>query len=119
MLKDKLFINISQKYSCILYNHKDGPELLTLSPSNISYTLDENQRLNDITCSATCSPVQCTYEWRKSEGGAVSSSGVLSLGTLERGEAGTYTCTASNPGSAATTSSQQIAILVRCKFLHS
>ncbi|XP_052254226.1 hemicentin-2-like isoform X1 [Dreissena polymorpha] len=90
-----------------------GPELLTLSPSNISYTLDENQRLNDITCSATCSPVQCTYEWRESGRGAVSSSGVLSLGNLERGEAGTYTCTASNPGSAATTSSQQIAILVR------
>ncbi|KAH3704966.1 hypothetical protein DPMN_080028 [Dreissena polymorpha] len=119
MLEDKLFISISHKYICILYNHKDGPESLTLSPSNISYTLNENQRLNDITCSATCSPVQCTYEWRKSGGGAVSSSGVLSLGNLEKGEAGTYTCTASNSGSAATTSSQPIAILVRCKYLHS
>ncbi|KAH3704967.1 hypothetical protein DPMN_080029 [Dreissena polymorpha] len=61
-------------------------------------------RLNDITCSATCSP---------SGGSAVSSGGVLSLGILERGEAGNYTCTASNPGSAATTSSQPIGILVR------
>ncbi|KAH3786014.1 hypothetical protein DPMN_164113 [Dreissena polymorpha] len=71
---------------------------------------------DDITYSAICNPA-CTYTWTKSGGATVdTTNGVLSLGTLQRGEADNSTCIARNPGSSVTTTSKHIGILVRCKL---
>ncbi|KAH3812747.1 hypothetical protein DPMN_141186 [Dreissena polymorpha] len=42
-----------------------GPENITLSPVIKSYTLNEGQILNNITCSAKCVP-ECTFSWKRS-----------------------------------------------------
>ncbi|KAH3701055.1 hypothetical protein DPMN_076038 [Dreissena polymorpha] len=93
----------------------DGPDSLTMSPSSISYTMIEGESMNNIICSATCYPEQCTFIWTKSGvETSISNTGVLSLGSLQRRDAGIYTCTVRNPGSNATASSQGIEVLVRC-----
>ncbi|XP_052254990.1 carcinoembryonic antigen-related cell adhesion molecule 1-like [Dreissena polymorpha] len=91
-----------------------GPDSLTMSPSSISYTMIEGESMNNIICSATCYPEQCTFIWTKSGvETSISNTGVLSLGSLQRRDAGIYTCTVRNPGSNATASSQGIEVLVR------
>ncbi|XP_053390451.1 neural cell adhesion molecule 2-like [Mercenaria mercenaria] len=72
----------------------DGPDTstTTLTPANTTYTLVENTRLEDIVCAADCYP-ECQYRWTKPDNTVVSNNGVLSLGSLKRNEAATYTCT--------------------------
>ncbi|XP_060559252.1 hemicentin-1-like [Ruditapes philippinarum] len=74
-----------------------GPDAdsLKLNPSQSSYPENEGTSLNDITCSTACYP-KCTYKWTKS-GSPFIESNVLSLGTLNKDKAATYTCTAFNP----------------------
>ncbi|XP_053389132.1 titin-like isoform X3 [Mercenaria mercenaria] len=84
-----------------------GPDAgsVKLNPVKRTYTENEGTRLNDITCSTACHPT-CSYKWTKSGTNAVvSNNAVLTLGTLNRDMAATYTCTAANPrknGTAAT-----------------
>ncbi|XP_060599472.1 hemicentin-1-like, partial [Ruditapes philippinarum] len=80
---------------------RDGPyqSSTKLSPSPQNYTKNEGQSLNDITCSANCYP-DCTYTWNKTRQGqttTASSTSVLSVGELQREDAGLYTCIAQNP----------------------
>ncbi|XP_053389575.1 hemicentin-2-like isoform X2 [Mercenaria mercenaria] len=92
-----------QVYVFVIY----GPDTdsVELSPVKRTYRENEGTRLHDITCSTACYP-NCTYKWKKSGTNAVvSNTGVLTLGTLDKYKAATYTCTATNPrksGSAAT-----------------
>ncbi|WAR06638.1 HMCN2-like protein [Mya arenaria] len=73
-----------------------GPENVSFSPTQTSYTVTEGDTIKAITCSATCYP--CTYTWSIS-GVTVSSTATLNLGQAERGEAGSYVCRARNSGS--------------------
>ncbi|XP_060606174.1 hemicentin-1-like [Ruditapes philippinarum] len=74
-----------------------GPDAdsLKLNPSQSSYTENKGTSLNDITCSAACYP-NCIYTWTKF-GSQFIESDILSLGTLDKDKAATYTCTAYNP----------------------
>ncbi|KAH3812746.1 carcinoembryonic antigen-related cell adhesion molecule 5-like isoform X1 [Dreissena polymorpha] len=88
-----------------------GPDMVTLSPNQLSFTNNEGQLMSDIRCSASCVPV-CTYIWRKSDI-LVSDNNVLSLGSLNRGEDGSYACTATNPELNVTTESPIVVIEIR------
>ncbi|WAR06474.1 HMCN2-like protein, partial [Mya arenaria] len=81
----------------ILSVSRNGPDNASLSPSTTSYAVTEGNNIGAITCSATCYPA-CTYTWSRS-GSTVSSTATLNLGQADRGEAGSYVCTARNPGS--------------------
>ncbi|WAR06635.1 CUBN-like protein [Mya arenaria] len=89
----------------------NGPENLSLSPSQTTYTVTEGHTLVSITCSATCNPA-CTYKWSRS-GVAVSSTATLNLGQVVRGVAGSYICTARNPGSNITRNGKTVNVNVR------
>jgi hypothetical protein len=94
-----------------------GPDASTtsLTPSTTSYTRNEESSLDTIRCSGDCYPT-CNYKWTKTGNIRFTpvNNGNLSLGSLQRDEAGTYTCTVSNP-----TSKQEqtktVSIYVICK----
>ncbi|XP_060553988.1 carcinoembryonic antigen-related cell adhesion molecule 5-like [Ruditapes philippinarum] len=75
-----------------------GPDNVVFSPSNTSYEKDENESLNQVTCTATCYPT-CSFTWTKTETGrVVSNSALLNLGSLQSSDVGTYRCTATRTG---------------------
>ncbi|XP_060565437.1 hemicentin-1-like, partial [Ruditapes philippinarum] len=77
-----------------------GPDNVAFSPSETSHEKDENESLNQVTCTATCHPT-CSFTWTKTETGTlVSSSALLNLGRLQSSDAGTYRCTATRTGGA-------------------
>ncbi|XP_052214438.1 carcinoembryonic antigen-related cell adhesion molecule 2-like isoform X2 [Dreissena polymorpha] len=98
-----------KRSSTVIINN--GPDMVTLSPNQLSFTNNEGQLMSDIRCSASCVPV-CTYIWRKSDI-LVSDNNVLSLGSLNRGEDGSYACTATNPELNVTTESPIVVIEIR------
>ncbi|KAL3860959.1 hypothetical protein ACJMK2_007053 [Sinanodonta woodiana] len=75
----------------------DGPDVngINLSPSNTSYQLTELSPL-DVQCSATCLP-QCIYQWMGPGISQRDSKGLLSVSKISRNQAGTFTCTVTNP----------------------
>ncbi|XP_052803463.1 hemicentin-1-like [Mya arenaria] len=77
-----------------------GPNTASISPSVVSYTVNENQPIITIVCSASCYP-SCTYNWRKTTPtpSSASNNHNLALGEVTRNEAGTYQCEATNPTS--------------------
>ncbi|XP_060572499.1 hemicentin-1-like [Ruditapes philippinarum] len=76
----------------------DGPDNVVFSPSYTSYEKDENETLDQVTCTATCHPT-CSFTWSKTPSRTlVSSSALLNLGRLQSSDAGTYRCTAIRTG---------------------
>ncbi|XP_052803510.1 contactin-2-like, partial [Mya arenaria] len=74
-----------------------GPDNVFINPSQTSYTMTEGHMVGAIKCFTTCNP-SCEYTWSRS-GRTVRSNDTLNLGEVERGEAGSYVCTARNTGS--------------------
>ncbi|KAH3839763.1 hypothetical protein DPMN_113200 [Dreissena polymorpha] len=71
--------------------------MVNLTPSNLYYTLTEGQTLRNISCYADCYP-KCTYNCRKTSASTlVSDTDVVSFGSIRRGDAGIYECTAKIP----------------------
>ncbi|XP_053389128.1 hemicentin-2-like isoform X2 [Mercenaria mercenaria] len=98
-------VQTERKQLVVHVNYGPDAGSVKLNPVKRTYTENEGTRLNDITCSTACHPT-CSYKWTKSGTNAVvSNNAVLTLGTLNRDMAATYTCTAANPrknGTAAT-----------------
>ena len=94
----------------------DGPDSVSLTPNNTTYTINEYASLNDITCNADCYPV-CTYVWTKQGySSQMSTTSVLSFEKgVSRNYAGMYKCIATNPGSNRQ-GSVVLTIHVRCKY---
>ena len=98
-------------------HYTDGPESISLIPPASSRTIDEGDDLGSIVCNATCYP-ECTYVWRKQyQNNSVSTNKVLTIGNnVQRGKAGRYMCTATNPNRAgAPTYTVTLDVHVRCK----
>ncbi|WAR06240.1 HMCN2-like protein [Mya arenaria] len=107
-LSYKATLNIGQikrfearSYMCTAQNSissvpkHDGPDTVFINPSQTSYTMTEGLTMGVIYCYANCNP-PCVYTWSRS-GRTVRSNNTLNLGEVERGEAGSYVCTAKNP----------------------
>ncbi|KAH3828775.1 hypothetical protein DPMN_130758 [Dreissena polymorpha] len=105
-------LNVPTESPIVVIEIRSGPESVSLSPTTLNYTLTEGQVIDNITCSARCSPDACSYTWSKS-GTAFVNSFVLSLGSFEIGEAGSYSCTAKNLGSGVTVSSHIVLIEIK------
>ncbi|XP_052062010.1 nephrin-like [Mytilus californianus] len=71
-----------------------GPNQVVLSPNETSYTLNEDSHVPDITCTADCQP-DCNLMWIRPNG-QVDSNNILSLKEIQKNQAGTYQCNASN-----------------------
>jgi hypothetical protein len=90
----------------------DGPNQVSIIPSTQSYTLKEIDNLNQIQCTADCIPV-CTMSWSGPNLPAGTTS-VLNLQNINRNQAGSYRCTASNDiGSKI---SVNVTIIVNCEY---
>ncbi|WAR04220.1 CEAM5-like protein [Mya arenaria] len=87
----------------------DGPDNVFINPSQTSYTMTEGHMVGAIKCFTTCNP-SCEYTWSRS-GRTVRSNDTLNLGEVERGEAGSYVCTARNTDSPDIVISQSTAFL--------
>ncbi|XP_060580682.1 carcinoembryonic antigen-related cell adhesion molecule 5-like [Ruditapes philippinarum] len=78
----------------------NGPDNVAFIPSDLSYKKDENESLNQVTCSASCHPT-CSFTWSKTPSRTlVSSSALLNIGQLQSSDAGTYRCRATRTGGA-------------------
>ncbi|WAR05708.1 LOW QUALITY PROTEIN: PGBM-like protein, partial [Mya arenaria] len=77
-----------------------GPNTALINPSNMNYTINENQPIITIVCSATCYPT-CTFSWKETTPtlSSASDNHNLALSEVTREEAGTYQCEATNPTS--------------------
>jgi hypothetical protein len=90
----------------------DGPNMVIITPSTQSYTLNETENLNQIQCTADCIPV-CTMTWSGPNLPAGTTS-VLNLQNIKRNQAGNYQCTASNDISSKI--SVVVNVVVNCKY---
>ncbi|XP_052804288.1 hemicentin-1-like isoform X2 [Mya arenaria] len=104
-------LSVSRSGPVVNVTVRYGPDNASLSPSTTSYAVTEGNNIGAITCSATCYPA-CTYTWSRS-GSTVSSTATLNLGQADRGEAGSYVCTARNPGSNISRNGPTVNISVR------
>lgn len=86
--------------------------MVTITPSNQSYTLKETENLNQIQCTADCKPV-CTMTWSGPNLPSDTTS-VLNLQNINRNQTGNYQCTASNAISSKT--SVVVNVVVHCKY---
>ncbi|XP_052806545.1 hemicentin-2-like [Mya arenaria] len=68
-----------------------GPNTALINPSNMNYTINENQPIITIVCSATCYPT-CTFSWKETTPtlSSASDNHNLALSEVTREEAGTY-----------------------------
>ncbi|KAH3828776.1 hypothetical protein DPMN_130759 [Dreissena polymorpha] len=80
-----------------------------------SYTLNEEQTLRDMTCSAIC-VFECTYSWKTSYT-MITNGHALSISSVRRGDTGIYECAARNPTSGQIVNSQSVEILIRFDVL--
>ena len=110
-------INLHEVFIPYTCGVTDGPDAVSVSPPNTSYTVDEGGFLANIVCNADCHPA-CTYVWRKKDQvSIVSSNKTLSLGmNIRRTYAGTYACTASRSDGFGAQSTVFVHLNVRCKF---
>ncbi|WAR05811.1 LOW QUALITY PROTEIN: hypothetical protein MAR_021180, partial [Mya arenaria] len=119
-LKEKRRYQHAIMYSCYDLLFPVGPNTSLINPSNMNYTINENQPIITIVCSASCYPT-CTYSWRKTTPtpSSASNNHNLALGEVTRNEAGTYQCEATNPTSNETATSVVVNINVRwTRFSH-
>jgi hypothetical protein len=86
--------------------------MVSITPSPQSYTLKETENLNQIQCTADCIP-DCTMIWSGPNVPADTTS-VLSLQNINKNQAGSYQCTASNDVSSNT--SVVVNVVVKCKY---
>ncbi|XP_060604516.1 carcinoembryonic antigen-related cell adhesion molecule 5-like [Ruditapes philippinarum] len=92
-----------------------GPDNVAFSPSDTSYEKDENESLNQVTCTASCHPI-CSFTWTKTDTGKiVSNSALLNLERLQRSDAGTYRCTVTRTGGSS--QSKDLTVNVICKYI--
>jgi len=73
----------------------DGPQSITLSPSNTSITVREGATITPIICKADCNP-PCTFQWihNSSTGDSVINGTVLNIESAQRSHNDTYRCEA-------------------------
>ena len=90
----------------------DGPNMVTITPSTQSYTLNETENLNQIQCTADCKPV-CTMTW-SGPNLPTGTTSVLNLHNINRNQTGNYQCTASNYVSSKI--SVVVNVVVQCKY---
>ena len=90
----------------------DGPNMVIITPSTQSYTLKETDNMNQMPCTADCIPV-CTTTWSGPNLPAGTTS-VLNVQNINRNQAGSYQCTASNDVSSKT--SVVVNVVVQCKY---
>ncbi|PVD27513.1 hypothetical protein C0Q70_12675 [Pomacea canaliculata] len=102
----------------LMFSHSYDPPAVPasgdfISPATKSYRAEEGAVvLPDITCSASCNP-SCTITWTKNNLN-YNSGPILSLGTAQRDDTGSYKCTASNGlGNA----SVVVDVQIECKIL--
>ena len=94
----------------------DGPDSISVSPSDTTYIRDEGEPLT-ITCISDCYP-GCSYSWR-SQTSLVQSTGTLYFSSIQRSDAGNYTCIATNIYVGTTkTATGTVTVNVRCKLLN-
>ena len=86
--------------------------MVIIIPSTQSYTLNEKDNINEIQCTVDCIPV-CTMTWSGPNVPAGTTS-VLKLNNINRNQAGSYQCTASNVVSRST--SLVVNVVVKCKY---
>ena len=86
--------------------------MVSITPLTQSYTLKETESLNQIQCTADCIPV-CTMTWSGSNL-PVGTTSVLNIQNINRNQAGSYQCTASNDVSSKT--SVVVHVVVQCKY---
>ena len=68
--------------------------MVSITPSTQSYILQETENLNQVQCTADCIPV-CTMT-RSGPNIPAGTTFVLNLQNINRNQAGSYQCTASN-----------------------
>ena len=90
----------------------DGPIQIEISPQDNTYTVTETGSINQITCTADCSP-SCTTTWTGPNLPAGSTS-ILHLQNIDRNQAGAYNCTAVNEISSLTL--KKVNVIVNCKY---
>lgn len=72
--------------------------------------------MENIQCSVTCNP-NCSVNWFKGDA-RVSSTGILALRNVQRGDMGVYRCAATNDGILGKPSIQKsVQIDILCKYL--
>jgi hypothetical protein len=91
----------------------DGPQSLTLSPPNTTYTVTEGDTIPSISCNASCRP-QCTFMWTGPNvpNGPTND---MFLQNINRNQSGTFYCTAANEVGSKMSSS--VVVDVRCKLI--
>ena len=113
---DNIYSVITSVLLCFLHSSPtyflDGPNLVIITQSTLSYTLKETENLNQIQCIADCIPV-CTVIWNGPNLPAGTTS-VLNLQNINRNQTGNYQCTASNDVSSKT--SVVVNVVVQCKY---
>jgi hypothetical protein len=90
----------------------DGPIQIEISPPHNTYTVTETGSVNQITCTADCSP-SCITTWT-GPNLPVGSTSILNLTNIDRNQAGVYNCTAVNDISSLTL--HIVNIIVNCKY---
>jgi hypothetical protein len=90
----------------------DGPESVTLSPSNMTYTVTEGDTLPSVSCTATCRP-ECTFMWT---GPNVpdGTTNDLYLQNINRDQKGTFYCIATNE--VGSKMSSKVVVDIKCKY---
>ncbi|XP_063442047.1 carcinoembryonic antigen-related cell adhesion molecule 6-like [Mytilus trossulus] len=90
-----------------------GPKQVIIEPNTLIYTITETTgKIGPITCTAGCNP-NCSMSWTGPtiRSGALS---VLHLQNIDRNQAGSYMCTATNNyGSKASSS---VSVIVECEY---
>jgi hypothetical protein len=97
-----------------MYNRilSDGPIQIEISPPDNTYTVTETGSVNQITCTAVCSP-SCTTTWT-GPNLPTGSTSILNLNNIDISQAGAYNCTAVNEISSLTLT--KVNVIVNCKY---
>ena len=103
-----LFIYHSHNY--LFISDLDQPIFNTTSPTNVSVI---EGRYFSVACNATSNPI-AKYRWTTSSGNIISNTSDLVFGNINRTDATTYTCEATN--GAGLKKSSTLTIDVQCEY---
>ena len=107
-----LFSNLLNNNALYLFL-LDGPESVTLSPPNTTYTVRVGDTIPSISCNASCRP-QCTFMWT-GPNVPYGTTNDLYLQNINKNQSGTFYCTATNE--VGSKMSSNVVVDVRCKFI--